>query len=201
MIFLLLLGCVFELLSNIESKKNNNKLQKSNIELKSEIIESRSEINETYQLLKSLGYQNPNPTKENIQQSLAADTARTQIARSTSSESRQQITVRYYPKDVDGDIVKSALLELDFKFTEGQPGIPDVGTNAIFFGDKVPIEDVKLVALTLIRAGVEIKYIRPFKNSTGRSLLIQVGAGTAYVSRQPLSVEAITDAESFPIVQ
>lgn len=95
--------------------------------------------------------------------------------------------------------VKSALLGLDFKFTEGEPGIPDVGTNAIFFGDKVPIEDVKLVALTLIRAGVEIKYIRPFKNSTGRSLLIQVGAGTAYVSKPPLSVEAITDAKNFPL--
>jgi hypothetical protein len=60
------------------------------------------------------------------------------------------------------------------------------------------VEDVKLVALTLIRAGVQIRAIRPSQLPAKRDLpLIQVGADVSVVNDPVLTVEAIQRATRF----
>ncbi len=148
----------------------------------------------------SFGNQIKNPTAEQIKVSLEADKYRKELVIESTHDSRSSVTVQYFPKNVDGETVENALRELGFlDVKKGKPGIPSVSTNAIFYGHKVPLSSVKLVATTLIRAGVAIKHIRPFHESDGREMLIQVGAGTKYVSKPTLSLSMIREAGSFPI--
>lgn len=73
-------------------------------------------------------------------------------------------------------------------------------TNAIWFGNDVPISDVKLVALTLVRAGVDLKTIRPFRNShpvADRNLLIQVGTDEEFAGKPSMTIGEITSAKEF----
>jgi len=64
----------------------------------------------------------------------------------------------FFTLQLDRIIVEDALRELKFNYITGESEL-SISTNAIWFGNDVPIEDVKLVAYTLIRAGVEIKAI------------------------------------------
>ena len=203
LVSLLSITCGFQMKAHLKAEEEGKwqKEQISNL-----IITLRNFESNTYKFfdeikpkLESFGVTDDNPSFSIIQQSLEADKVRTQLSISTDSIIREKITVQYFPKNVDERIVEDSLRELSFDFKTGNPGLPDVPTNAIFFGDSVPIEAVKLVALTLIRAGVEIKYIRSFRDSTGRSSLIQVGSRKDYIDKMPISVEEIQQANSFPL--
>jgi hypothetical protein len=64
----------------------------------------------------------------------------------------------------------------------------------------VSVEDAKLVALTLVRAGIQIKSIRPFSDHSPRkdAALIQVGGDAALRNSAPLSVEEIRTIPKAP---
>jgi hypothetical protein len=117
----------------------------------------------------------------------------------SSKAERQRITVQYFPKNVDPIVIKNTLSSLGFSFTEGIPQQRGA-TNAIWFGKDVPISDVKLVALTLVRAGVNLKTIRPFRKNhpaLDRNLLIQVGTDEEYNGMPSMSIAEITKATAF----
>jgi len=135
-----------------------------------------------------------------IEQSLAADRERQKIlAAASGSTGRAEISVQYFPKDVDGKKVESALEESGFSMDRRQAPVSDIPTNAIWFGSVVSIQEVKLVAYTLIRAGVPIKTIRPFTATSPRrdQALIQVGADRAYVDKDPLTVDEVRGLSQF----
>ena len=70
----------------------------------------------------------------------------------------------------------------------------------MWFGSPVDVEDVKLVALTLIRAGVQIRAFRPIQDYiVGKKdlPLIQVGADASIVNDPTLTVDAIRAASRF----
>jgi hypothetical protein len=134
-----------------------------------------------------------------VQESFDAEKQREILAKDETRTRRENVTVQYFPKDVDVAIVKQALRELGFMLKTGSTQFPKIPTNAIFFGDGVNLDDVKLVAYTLIRAGVEIKVIQPFHNSRGRSNLIQVGSLRDAVDERPLRIEEIRKADSFRV--
>ena len=115
-----------------------------------------------------------------------------------NSGNKELITVQYFPKDVDPDIIQETLQKLGFKLETGKPKITEVSTNSIWFGEKVKIEDVKLVAYTLIRAGVQIKAIRPFRNLSEKNpLLIQIGSDADIQDIQPFTVDKIRETSQF----
>ena len=115
-----------------------------------------------------------------------------------NSGNKELITVQYFPKDVDHDIIQETLQKLGFKLETGKPKITEVSTNSIWFGEKVKIEDVKLVAYTLIRAGVQIKAIRPFRNLSEKNpLLIQIGSDADIQDIQPFTVDKIRETSQF----
>ncbi len=134
-----------------------------------------------------------------VDQSLKANQAIQQAAARAPAASRGNVVVQYFPKNVDGNRVEAALTELGFRLDRRSALVPALPTNSIWYGTPVALEDVKLVALTLIRAGVQIRAIRPFPDYSPRkdASLIQVGADVAVADRPPLTVDAIRDGTAF----
>jgi hypothetical protein len=139
-------------------------------------------------------------SSEQVSQSKEANTKLDTIKDSDTNRknNRSTITVEYFPKDIDSVVVKSTLETLGFNSKIGKAKNP-LSTNAIWFGSNVNIEDVKLVAYTLIRAGIQIKTIRPFRDdsSNAHTSLIQVGTDRNYENKSPLSVNKILKTSEF----
>jgi hypothetical protein len=135
-----------------------------------------------------------------VRQSLTANQQLQQAGSAGDRDRRRGITVEYFPKNVDGTKVEAALMELGFTVRKAPPIVRELPTNAIWFGMPVSAEDVKLVAMTLIRAGVEIKAIScvPAHLVAKRNApLIQVGADSGIVSWPALKVETIVATKQF----
>ena len=115
-----------------------------------------------------------------------------------TQEPSRSVTVQYFPKDLDRGIVEAALRGLGVNLVIGTTQVSESGTNAIWFGQDVSVDDVKLIAMSLIRSGVGIKAIRPFRNPGGeRSSLVQVGADRAYANRPALTSRDVQRATRF----
>jgi hypothetical protein len=121
-------------------------------------------------------------------------------AQGESAESeRAKITVEYYPKESDPQILATAIEKLGFKCAIGQSTVQNVPTNFIQYDPKLNPEDVKLVAYTLIRAGIEIKAIQPFvRLKSVKTDTIQIAALEKLQSYPPLTVETIR-ASNLPL--
>jgi hypothetical protein len=104
-------------------------------------------------------------------------------------------------QDINSEVIDQKLKTIGFKDLKiKKTRVTNIPTNSIWVGSKVDIKDVKLLAYTLIRAGVEIKGIRKFKevtDSSERALLIQVGGADDVLNRQPYTVEEINKASHF----
>lgn len=126
-----------------------------------------------------------------------ADSLRNSVAINSSPQRRKSVTVQYFPKDVDQDIVEASLKELGFKFERGvgNTSLADFSTNAIWFSRDVNPDDTKLVAYTLMRAGVEIKRIKHFVTDNRRSL-IQVGT-SSLPNTNALTVEDVRSMSEY----
>lgn len=75
------------------------------------------------------------------------------------------------PKLVDQTLVELSLRQIGFTNVPYRPEeeVPDE-VNVIYFGKALDIRDVKLAALTLMRAGVELKAVKPFPKDTQGNL-------------------------------
>lgn len=111
------------------------------------------------------------------------------------------ISIRYYQKSIDQQKVILALEEIGFKplVLPATTSMSNTPTNSIWFGKNVPIEEVKLVAYYLIRGGIEIKSIRPFRDFDGPKMnSIEIGGDKGIVSAPALSFDQILSANDFP---
>jgi len=101
------------------------------------------------------------------------------------------INIEYFLKDVDPVAIKKVLNNLGFNVTIKNP-INTYSTNQIWFGNEVRITDVKLVALSLIRAGVSLKSIRRFNNNdVKKNRLIQIGSSPNVLTNEVLSIDDV----------
>ena len=81
----------------------------------------------------------------------------------------------------------------------GNPANQALPTNAIWVGDNVTLDQAKFVALTLIRAGVEIKALRRLRNGQGdRATVIEVGSDASLQSAPPLTAEDVSKLNQLP---
>ncbi|KAM3114418.1 TIR domain-containing protein [Phormidesmis sp. 146-33] len=111
----------------------------------------------------------------------------------------QPITVEYYPKDVDPEALQATLTKLGFNLEIKKPEVTDIPINILFYGKNVSEDNVKLVAYTLIRAGVQIKAIQPFTRlADEKAMVIQVGALSGLEDKPALEVEEIR-SQSLPL--
>jgi hypothetical protein len=113
---------------------------------------------------------------------------------------RSPVRIEVFSKDVDSAKVDQALRDLGYPVTRPSAIVKDLPTNALWFGSAVPVEDVQVVALALMRAGVTLRAIRPIQDELVAKKdepLIQVGADTGVVDRPPWTVERLLTARSF----
>jgi hypothetical protein len=152
-----------------------------------------------------LGYANPetvaNPSALRV--SLTASRAADSLANARNR--RQDIAVRYYPRDleraVNVNIVLPALRAAGFTLIErpAAPAMRNLPTNALWFGADVPIDDVKFVALQLTSAGVQLRAIRPFADPGGpKRKAIEIGADRQQVTASVWTTDRILRAREFP---
>ncbi len=131
-----------------------------------------------------------------------ASSVRSQVAAASDPSARRAVTIQLFSRDVDRGTVESALRELGFRVDRkaSNPAIPTAArTNAVWCSADVPTEDMKLVLLTLARAGVGITHVQPLRNVAGRSRTIQVGSSLRPTPRtSPYSVQEIESSTSFP---
>ena len=142
-------------------------------------FESRtaSSFSSIREVLASFGFRKDSKISlDKLDRSLQAETARKKLISKTGKDVGGSITVKFFPKDVDREVVSKALSELNFKIVYGNAANP-IPTNSIWFGKNATDDQIKSVALTLIRAGVDLKQIEQFRTSNGgRDDMIQVGA-------------------------
>lgn len=151
------------------------------------------------------------PDADRVQQAVRADQAIRQV-RGVAAEpqppvrgaagapARGTVRIEVFSKDVDANKVDQALRDLGYPVTRPRTVVKDTPTNALWFGSAVPIEDVQVVALALMRAGITLRAIRPFQEeSVARKdqPLIQIGADTAVLDRPPWTVERLLTARGF----
>jgi hypothetical protein len=113
-----------------------------------------------------------------------------------SGKAASDTTIRYYLKDVDGKIISIAFKKLGFKSEEIPSDLSNESTNAIWFDRDVPIDDVKLVACILIRAGLKIQTIKPFQSGE-KPKTIEVGTDQDYFDFPVLKVNPILRSSKF----
>jgi len=139
-------------------------------------------------------------SQHQLQQSLAADVARKQeLQLRTRNPPPQQSTIEYFSRDLDKDIVSKALQEGGLRFSQAPARVADDPTNSVWVGDAVPLSDVKFVALTLLRAGVQLRAVRRFHDGSGpKAHLIEIGADRSVDNDPVLTVEQIENMKELP---
>jgi hypothetical protein len=153
--------------------------------------------------LQGLGYKDPYATVPAAAVSESADAKRAaeRLADPAQMEWRRTITLQYYEKKLDDEVnirtVLTALADAGFMLQRRQAQLPGVPTNAIFFGPGVRNQDIQLVALTLIGAGIKIRTIEPLLPHVSKPRLIQIGADLRKRDVPPITVQQILRTASF----
>ena len=154
---------------------------------------------------RGLGYAQPDSFASSgaLDASLVASRAVDSLAQSGAAM-RAGTVVRYYPRDfersVNVNIVLPELQDAGFTLLQrpANPAMTDLGTNAIWYGVDVRLDDVKLVALLLTSAGVQVRTIRPFADATGpKRHAIEIGADRARGNDPVFTVSGILSATTF----
>ena len=124
-----------------------------------------------------------------------------QIA-SLKSKVDTTIGIRYYPKLTNEGKAIDSLQYLGFKLTflNSINELQNIPTNSIWIGANAlnKFENVQLVAMYLLRAGVGLKSIRLFGEKTGKikANFIEIGSDNSLVGKPDLMVDDIMNAKS-----
>ena len=139
-----------------------------------------------------------------VRQSVEANKALQAVATATSPSERGTITIEYFLKRRDPERVEFALRELGYQVKVQPARAEDIATNAISFGNGVPLADVRIIALAVARTGAELRRICPFRNPAGRPYTVQV-LGSESAGRLPpvdlKQLESIADGRFLPCAE
>lgn len=210
MISLLIL---FFILSSLVSIIGNNdqqaKIRLSDLkiqEMKKEIhdLSTKTDRNNNLLLLavnRSFGYRKDHKlTSEEYNSSIKASTEINNIVSKGGVNIGSNVTVTYFPKDVDKEIVEKALRNLGFKVEQGTT-LNQFATNSIWYGKNVSVKQIQSVALTLVKAGVQLKQISPLRKNSTKTNVIQVGTESMkeIILRKSITVDDIMKIRSLKI--
>jgi hypothetical protein len=111
------------------------------------------------------------------------------------TEVRKDVIIRYYPHQADGNKVY-LLSDYGFYIHE-RPVDPEylgLASNSLFYGDDVPLRDIKLIAYLLLQNGVELKQIIPSKfHDSWKSGSVEVGTDLDAENYPTLTEEEIVN--------
>ena len=109
--------------------------------------------------------------------------------------------IRYYSRRADNDQIVLTLKKCAFRdfYIFNESFNDPTPTNTIYFSKAVNIEDVKIVAYALIRAGLKVRHIEPYSASVERqkSGSVEIAGFQRFESSKPLTSREIADATAF----
>ncbi len=112
------------------------------------------------------------------------------IASLPTGQLREDIVVRYYRHRLDGNKVY-VLRDLGYYIHEKQATETEgLGSNVLIYGDEVTVQDIQIVAYTLLDQGLPLKAIQPTQFSW-KSNSLEVGTDTLLLDYMDLSYEDI----------
>lgn len=119
-----------------------------------------------------------------------------QTERDAQRHARTRLEI--WAKEIDGQRVRTALADLGFDTVVRVANVTNVATNALWMGCGARVEDLRLVALALLRAGVTLRWIGavPEGNPNRPAMLIQVGAGQQLAALPALSADKVRNFAS-----
>ncbi|MCP4459389.1 MAG: hypothetical protein GY816_15410, partial [Cytophagales bacterium] len=107
---------------------------------------------------------------------------------------RNDVVIRYYKHESDMD---KALVLVDYGFYLHERPVDkarykSTNSNVLYYGQEFPENDLKLIAYLLIKNGIPIKRLRPFKNYDGwKSKSLEIGGNPALRNQQILTYSQI----------
>jgi hypothetical protein len=105
---------------------------------------------------------------------------------------RSALRIQYFKKNQDGNNIVTILKESGFKFTIKE-AINEYPTNAIWYGNKIKLETVKLIASSLMKNGIKLRSIKPFKYQKSKGYLIQIGNLPGAMNKQVISPDDVLE--------
>jgi hypothetical protein len=112
------------------------------------------------------------------------------IANLPPGQLREDVVIRYYRHDQDEDKVYS-LKELGYYIHEKEAiETTGLGSNVMYYGDDVKLEDIQIVAYSLLSKGLPIKSIEPTRFAW-KSNAIEIGTNPELEDASNLSNEDI----------
>lgn len=149
---------------------------------------------EMFNKLNSFGWEKENPV---FQRALRADQSRENLRAEFSSQ--KPMLIKGIPTDVDAKLVELGLRQVGFSVIPYRDDEePLAQANIIYYGRDIELTEVKLAALTLMRAGVGIKGIKPFPEDTqGNLRAVKFDWNKYYAKRVEMEPEAIEKADFF----
>ncbi len=109
----------------------------------------------------------------------------------TKGQLRSDIVIRYYKHNPDGDKVYK-LKQLKYYIHERDSEYVDAASNAIYYGENVNVEDIRIVVYTLIKNGIPIKGMRPSKyGKAWKSNSIEIGTDPLLFNENVLTLAAV----------
>jgi hypothetical protein len=136
-----------------------------------------------------------------LERSLAARDLADRIAQ-TGGERRAQVRLRYYPADFERHLNETVVLAklgaYGFRIEKAGARIASVPVNAVWIGEDVHPDDARLVVLTLVSAGVDVKAVRHFREPRGpKKKLIEIGTDSSLARAPGLSTTQIMALAKF----
>lgn len=122
----------------------------------------------------------------------------------------ERIAIQVYPHKADEKVVMSAVSNLGYALKDAAGNLirsvsanttamlREDPTNTILYTSDVSDQDVRYVAVSLVKAGIELKSIQPYvphqrNKFAKRTNLIQIGADVTNRKRQPLTIDEILE--------
>jgi len=145
-------------------------------------------------VLEGYGWLANSPAMHEMQE---AHAARERVkAEFTSSD---PMLIKGIPLSVNKEIVTLALQEVGFTvlpYREDEK--PEADSNIIYYGRDLNINEIKLAALTLMQAGVDLKGIKPFPKPTrGNLRAIKIEWNKYYEARKGITANEVETAQVF----
>lgn len=111
----------------------------------------------------------------------------------------QTILIKGIPTTVNEKIVELSLRQVGFTVIPFKPDeVRDPDINILYFGRDLNINEIKLAALTLMQAGVELKGIKPFPKATqGNLRAVKLEWNKYYEVRKGMTVGEVETAKAF----
>lgn len=116
----------------------------------------------------------------------------------------RDVKVNYYVKTLDQEKVWIAIRDLGYKNVQKTVSTNQFQaggqTNAVVYGADVPLADIKIIILTLIRAGFKVQHIYPARRNTDDKQLVQIvranKAGSGEDKSTAISIQQVEQATS-----